>query len=210
MTADPGRQLAELADEIRAMAVNGLHYSGNPYDTDRYTRLLDAAARLLAVADSRSGAEIMREFRGDLSLRTPNFCADAAVFDDTGRLLMVQRADTAEWCTPGGVSEVGESPSEGAVRECWEETGLKVRALGLIGLYDNRITYGRDPAWHLYNAVVRCEVVGGELTTTNETLAYAWLTEEEAMGRPLFRGYPVKIPDMFRHLRGELAGPVLH
>lgn len=211
LTTDPGRKLAELSAEIRALAANGLHFAEDPYNRARFERLLGISAEVLDLVDTRSAEEISVEYRGALGLRTPNVAADAAVFDDRDRLLLVQRADgTATWCMPGGICDVGESPSDAAVRECWEETGLKVEARELIGLYDNRLIYDHRPAWHLYIPVVRCEVVGGELGLSNETLDFGWFTEAEATALPLFRGYPTKVVDAFRHRRGELERPVLH
>ncbi|GIG71366.1 NUDIX hydrolase N-terminal domain-containing protein [Phytomonospora endophytica] len=211
MTADPGRALAELSAEVRALAANGLHFAGDPYDKARFERLLEISAELLTLADPRTAARITEEYRGAVGLRTPNTAADAAVFDDRDRLLLVQRADgSATWCMPGGICDVGESPSEAAVRECFEETGLRVEPRALIGLYDNRLIYDHRPAWHLYIPVVHCEVVGGEPGLTHETLDFGWFTEAEATALPLFRGYPTKIADAFRFRRGELARPVLH
>ena len=206
----PGAELARLSDEIRAMAANGLHYADNPYDKDRYERLLTVAARVLAVADTRGADEIEREFRGHVGIRTPGLCADAAVFDDEGRLLLVKRMDNGEWCMPGGIAEVGETPSDNAVRECWEETGLRVRPVALISLLDNRLMYETHPAWQLYGAMVRCEITGGELRTTNETTDFGWFTEEDALALPLFRGYRRKLPYAYAHARGERVAAVFH
>lgn len=210
-SADPGRRLAELSAEIRALASNGLHFAEDPYNVARFERLLEISAEVLSVADTRTVGEITEEYRGALGYRTPSAAADAVVFDAEGRLLLVQRADgSGTWCTPGGICDVGESPSEAAVRECREETGLRVEARELIGLYDNRRIYDHRPAFHLYITVVLCEVVGGELGLTHETLDFGWFTEEEATALPLFRGYPTKVADAFRHRRGELERPVLH
>lgn len=38
---------------------------------------------------------------------------------------------------PGGQMEAGESASEACEREVWEETGLKVRATRLLGVYSD-------------------------------------------------------------------------
>ncbi|MEV0648486.1 NUDIX hydrolase N-terminal domain-containing protein [Phytomonospora sp. NPDC050363] len=211
MSSDPGRRLAELSAEIRALAANGLHYAEDPYNKARFERLHEISAEVLSIVDTRTAGEITEEYRGALGHRTPSAAADAAVFDDDGRLLLVQRADgSATWCMPGGICDVGESPSEAAVRECREETGLEVEARELIGLYDNRRLYDHRPAFHLYIPVVRCEVVGGELGLSNETLDFGWFTEAEAAGLTLFRGYRTKVADAFRHLRGELGWAVLH
>ncbi len=207
--ADPAGRLTMLADELRALASNGLHFTDNPYDQARYDRLLGIAAELLAVGDSRGAAEIERTYRGALGIRTPLVSADTAVFDSGGRLLLVQRADSGQWCMPGGAADVGEPPSAAAEREVWEETGLRVRARELIGLYDNRLL-PEPHAVHVYHLVFAGERVDGELTSTHETSAAGWFTESDTRALALYKGHVVKVPDAFRWYRGELTAPVFH
>lgn len=51
-----------------------------------------------------------------------------------GHILMVQHVEPTRsyWTLPGGGLEAGEMPAEAAVRETWEETGLRVRAVRLL------------------------------------------------------------------------------
>jgi 8-oxo-dGTP diphosphatase len=58
-----------------------------------------------------------------------------AVREEQGRLLLVRRCDSGAWELPGGRVDVGESAVEAAVREVAEETGLRVRITGLVGLF---------------------------------------------------------------------------
>jgi 8-oxo-dGTP diphosphatase len=58
-----------------------------------------------------------------------------AVRDDRGQLLLVRRCDSGTWELPGGRVDVGESAVEAAVRETSEESGLRVRITGLVGLF---------------------------------------------------------------------------
>lgn len=60
--------------------------------------------------------------------------------DDAGRLLLQRRRDTGQWAIPMGKMELGETPTECAVRETLEETGVQVEPLGLLGIYS-------DPAY---------------------------------------------------------------
>jgi len=63
-------------------------------------------------------------------------CVGAVVFDGTGRLLLVKRANPPAqglWSLPGGRLEAGESAREGVVREVHEETALGVRVLREVG-----------------------------------------------------------------------------
>jgi 8-oxo-dGTP diphosphatase len=63
-------------------------------------------------------------------------CAGAVVRDDRERLLLVRRGTEPGrglWSVPGGRVEPGESSREAAVREVWEETGLRVVVSGIAG-----------------------------------------------------------------------------
>lgn len=209
MEKDAGSRLVEIADELRAVGVNGLHWTATEYDKARYEKVVSLAAELLSMADTRGADEIGRVFRGDLGVRSPMVGVDAAVFDAEGRLLLVQRSDNGRWCLPGGLAEVGEPPSHVAERETWEETGLRVVARSLVGVYDSRIVWSPD-AVHLYHLLFICEQVGGELALTNETLAYGYFTEEEATALPLHRGHAYRIPSAFMAYRGALKGCHFH
>ncbi|MDQ6695484.1 MAG: NUDIX hydrolase N-terminal domain-containing protein [Chloroflexota bacterium] len=202
---DTGRAVVEIADELRAIATNGLLWAANEYDTARYEKAMQLAARLLSLADTRGEVEIERIFRGDLGIRTPFVGADAAIFNETGAILLIQRGDNGMWAMPGGAADVGESPSHVAVREAWEETGLRVRPVALVGVYDSRLV-GSPDAGHLYHLVFLCEMQSGELTLTNETTAFGYFTEEAALRLPLHRGHAARILDAFRAFKGEVGG----
>jgi 8-oxo-dGTP pyrophosphatase MutT (NUDIX family) len=207
---DPQSRIAQIGDELRAMAANGLYFSTDPYDLERYRRLRELAASLLGLVDSRSTMELQRIFHEDVEVHTPTLAVDGAVFDPDSRLLLAQRADSGLWCMPGGAADVGESPSAGAVREVREETGLDVRATRVIGVFDNR-TFGLPSiARHAYYLVFECEVLGGSLTPSIETTAFRWASEDEAMALPLFRTHLKKIPAAFQSHRRPDAPAAFH
>ena len=178
MQPDISVRIIEIADELRALATNGLHWASNEYDRARYDKVLQLAAQLLSLPDTRDAAEIERLFRGDLGVRSPLTGVCAAVFDDEGKILLTQRIDNGKWCMPGGLAEVGEPPSAVAVREVWEETGLHVKPRRLIGVFDSHLS-GSLVALHLYHLDFLCEPAGGQLTLTNETIAYGYFYEDE-------------------------------
>jgi ADP-ribose pyrophosphatase YjhB (NUDIX family) len=203
---DAGTRVAQIADELRALAQNGLHYSTNDYDRERFHRTMELAAELLALVDPRDTVEIIEVFRGDLGLRTPAICGEAAIFDESGRLLLARRVGSGTWCLPGGAVEVGESPSASAVREAWEETGLRVRAKRLLAVFDNR-TFGEETvARHAYFLIFECVVEGGDLTPSIETTEFRWVTVAEAAELELYRSHRLKVPEVFRlRSRAEAA-----
>jgi 8-oxo-dGTP pyrophosphatase MutT (NUDIX family) len=206
---DPGMRIIEIADQLRALAANGLHWAANEYDHARYDKLLTLAAELMSMADSRETLEIERVFRGDLNWRTPFVGVAAAIFNSKGRLLVVQRSDNGLWNMPGGAADVGETPSAGAVREVWEETGLRVRPTRLIGAFDGPSIGSTSPV-HLYHLDFLCEVIGGELTLTSEVTAYGYFTQEETTRLPLHSSHVARIPYAFAAYRGEIEHAIFY
>lgn len=206
-TPDPGTRLAQIAESLRAIAVNGLNWAVNDYDRARYEQALALAIELLTLADTRDALLIERTFRGDLGLRTPSVGVDAAVFDGHGGILLIQRRDNARWAMPGGAADVGETPAETAEREVREETGLQVQVIRLVGVYDSR-RVGSPEASHLYHLVFRCHAVGGMLTTTNEASNLGYFTRDDVATLALHPGHGPRILDAFRAYRGEAPGAV--
>jgi 8-oxo-dGTP pyrophosphatase MutT (NUDIX family) len=56
-----------------------------------------------------------------------------AVFNSDGHLLFGLRNDTEKFTMPGGHAEDGEDPYDAAIRELWEESGLRVDDLEYLG-----------------------------------------------------------------------------
>jgi len=71
--------------------------------------------------------------------------ATVFVFDEKDRLLLLKRADNECWGPPGGAVEPGEVVEEAAVRETFEETGLKLGELTLYGVFSGDDQYYRYP-----------------------------------------------------------------
>ncbi|MFX1538592.1 MAG: NUDIX domain-containing protein [Promethearchaeota archaeon] len=95
---------------------------------------------------------------------TPLVGGDAAVIDETGKILLIQRADNKKWAMPGGLFEVGETPAEGVVRETFEETGVRCQAVTLIGVFDSRF-WGTSFPHHLYQFMFLCKPLNDEKTS---------------------------------------------
>ncbi|MCC6454147.1 MAG: NUDIX hydrolase N-terminal domain-containing protein [Caldilineaceae bacterium] len=185
-------RLVQIADQIRAMANNGLFYGKDPYDIDRYQRLLRLAAELLSMAATQSLEEIKRVFLTDVDLRTPLTGMDTAVFDEAGRILLIRRADNHKWAMPGGAAEVGDTPAENAAREVWEETGYQVEITHLLGIFD-KTRYRRNSRRHLYLLLFAGTIIGGEATVSNETLDVQWFALDAIPWDDLSPGHPVRL-----------------
>jgi len=194
-----------IADELRSIADVGLHWArldGREYDVERFVRIARLSARLFALTDTRDVDEIERLYSGDPFHVTPKVCAEAAVFDDHGRLLLGRRADNGLWCIPGGWTDVGETAAESAAREVREETGAIVAVRELISVLDNRFIGSAAPV-HAYHFTFRCEWIGGTPGPGHETLDARFFAQRELP--PITPGHELKIDLAFRHWRGELG-----
>jgi ADP-ribose pyrophosphatase YjhB (NUDIX family) len=105
-----------------------------------------------------------------------------AVIVEAGRVLLVRRGKEpmkGHWTLPGGLLELGESLTEGVVREAKEETGLTVEVSVLIELLDRIHRDETRVRYHYVIADYLCRVVGGQLKTASDADAVRWVEREE-------------------------------
>jgi ADP-ribose pyrophosphatase YjhB (NUDIX family) len=181
--------ISPLLDELQTIARNGLTFTTNPYDKERYERLLGLATLYYGKALDLPPDQVKQKFAAELGYITPKVGGDAAIFDESGNILLVLRTDDQQWCLPCGWVEPNESPAQTAVRETKEETGLEVRVLHLVDVFTRLPNIGYGP--HTAIAVVYlCEIVGGRLQLSFEhTAARYWNIEEVSAWHELHEQY---------------------
>lgn len=112
----------------------------------------------------------------------------AVIVDAQRRLLMVLHADRRTWVLPGGCMDPGETPADALVREVWEETGLRVEPVRLIGVFSGpgfAVHYANGDRAIYVMTVFSCRVTGGTPRPDGvETLDVQYLTAEEIAARP--------------------------
>jgi 8-oxo-dGTP pyrophosphatase MutT (NUDIX family) len=167
-----------VLDEVRAIAQTGLHYSTDPYDRERCTRLLDLAARGYADALDLPEPEVRARLARDLGYQSAKVGADAAIFDDDGRVLLVHRADDRRWGLISGWVDPGETPTETVVREVHEEVGLHVTEFSLVDVVGRPA--GTEFGPHAVVSVLYlCTIGPGAVTISHEAVAAAYRNPED-------------------------------
>ena len=156
-----------LLDTLQTIARNGLRYTSSEFDKERYERLLKLATQtygeLLAVPDEK----IREWFLDEIGYITPKVGTDAAIFNEYGEILLMERADGSGWCLPCGFVEPNETPAEGIIREAREETGLEIKVKQLVGVFTRKPSVLMGP--HTTISIVHlCEIVDGQLETSHE------------------------------------------
>ena len=125
----------------------------------------------------------------------------AIILDDAGtNLLLTRRTDNGRWCLPGGAMEPGESIEECCLREVWEETGLVVRIVRLLGLYStpHRVTsYGDGQRWQTVSATFVAEITGGSLGVSDETTAVGFFSPQAMAAMDIVDPHRERIQDFF-------------
>lgn len=145
---DSRQQLLLIADELRSIANNGRYYATNSYEHERAEQTLKLAARLTALVDDEPLPQLTALFEDQWLHVSPVLGVNAYVQNAAGEVLLLKRRDNGTWCLPGGVSEIGETPSAGCLRELWEEGGLRGEVVRLVGAFDGR-HWGSQARMHL-------------------------------------------------------------
>ncbi|HZQ82894.1 MAG TPA: NUDIX hydrolase N-terminal domain-containing protein [Gaiellaceae bacterium] len=136
----------DLARRLQAIAQNGLHYSGSPFEHERYEAVRAIAAEL-AASELEPLESLVETFAAQTGHACPKIDVRAAAFRD-GKVLLVRNVDDARWSLPGGWAETGESPRTSAEKELREESGYTGRATKLVGIWEQD---SRDrPRWPFY------------------------------------------------------------
>lgn len=130
--------------------------------------------------------------------------ANAVVVNDAGEILLIRRTDNDNWALPGGAMDVGESLPDCAVRETFEETGIRVQVTGLVGIYtDPRhvILYtSNGEARQEFSVVFTASPVGGEPTPSDESREVHWVAPETVPSVTMDRSMRMRVD---RYLSGS-------
>ena len=169
-SAPTAKQLLRWSEALAGIARTGLGVTESLYERERFEEILHVAADIRAAFDGNEGAVDVSGTVADWldtvgtgvpGYVTPKVAVGAAVGNDDGEILLVQRADSGIWLYPTGWADVGYSAPEVVVKEVLEETGIDVEVVRLIAVLDGlRVGMSRIP---LYSLVFQCRPVGGEL-----------------------------------------------
>ena len=162
----------DWAVELQALAQAGLYYSKDPFDQERFQRIRDISAEMMAHKTALPLETVKDLFCGETGYQTPKLDTRAAVFQD-GKILLV-RETSGRWSLPGGWVDVNVSVLENTAKEVREEAGLDVIPQRLIAVQDREKHNKPVYAWRVCNIFVLCTLLGGAFVPNTETIESGW------------------------------------
>ena len=155
------------AVELQSLAQAGLTYGKDVYDRERYTRIREIAAEMVAHQSQLPFERVSHLFCSETGYQTPKLDTRAAIFRED-KILLVKEND-GTWSLPGGWVDVNVSVKENTIKEVKEEAGLDVTADLVIAVQDREKHNKPIYAHKICKIFVLCSVVGGQFQPNSET-----------------------------------------
>lgn len=167
----------DWAIELQSLAQAGLFYGKDVYDRERYERIREIAAEMMAEGCGIPAEKVKGLFCNDTGYQTPKVDTRAAIFKE-GKILLVHETD-GTWAMPGGWCEVTLSPVENTIKEAKEEAGKDIKIKSVISV-QNRDNHNVPPyAYGVVKIFYLCEEVGGTFAENIETTEIGYFAKDE-------------------------------
>ncbi|QQS02937.1 MAG: NUDIX hydrolase N-terminal domain-containing protein [Austwickia sp.] len=191
--------------ELTAHSQSGLAFCGNDFDAQRLHRIGALAGELMGLVAAGPLPPYEPRVAATAGYATPKVDVRGAVFDEAGRVLLVQELhDDGRWTLPGGWCDVLDTPTGAIEREVFEEAGLRVRARHLAAVCD-REAWGHEPPFdvHVFKLFFVCDALEplSDAYTSIETGGVGWFAVDDLPELSRSRIVPEQIRLLHRHWR---------
>jgi ADP-ribose pyrophosphatase YjhB (NUDIX family) len=125
---------------------------------------------------------------------TPLVGCDAFVLNEQKQVLLIKRVDSDLWALPGGFHDLGETPANCAVRECFEETGYNIEVIRLLGVFSSNCYEYKYIPWkneEYCHVLLQGKLINGNKTTSEETREVGWFSYDELP--ELYDGHEIRV-----------------
>ena len=105
-----------------------------------------------------------------------------AVLIHEGRVLLIRRGKEpleGRWVVPGGTVELGETLQAALVREVQEETGITVRPLEVVTVFDRIEREGPEVRYHYVIVDYLCAYVSGAVQAASDAADAAFVAPQD-------------------------------
>lgn len=138
-----------------------------------------------------------------------HYCASAFIVDlENKKLLLVHHKDLNKWVQPGGHIEDNETPEDAAIREVFEETGLKVKLVGPhfprdedyirpLGIQKNE----RENGTHIDITYIAVPEDISDLKLNDESIDIRWFSIDELDNIDVFSDIKITFKYILEHIK---------
>lgn len=171
-----------LIEKLQAIAQTGKHYSKDVFDRERYDQLEDVSKQLITkLVKNPSQKQLDIFFDADTGYVTPKVDIRAATFKGN-KILLVREKSSGEWSIPGGWGDIGYSAAEIAVKETFEEAGIKVKPKRMIAIKDMQKNHSpKKNLNYVYKIFFECIPTEDDIHSGVETSDVRYFTLDEAL-----------------------------
>ena len=162
------------AMEMQFIAQAGLAYTKDRFDHERFTRLSEMAAEIMAQYTDLPKEKVQNLFCNETGYQTPKIDTRSVIFQDD-KILLVKEID-GRWSMPGGWVDVNQSICDNIIKEAREEAGLDVVPTRLVAIHDRNRHNTPLYAYGIAKVFMLCEVIGGHFSPNIETSESAYFS----------------------------------
>lgn len=191
--------LLNYAKRLKAMAHLGLTYASDEYDIERYHELEQISLEMMEELTQQPLETLALYFNDKKEYITPKVDIRAVIFNDRKEILLVREKADGKWSLPGGWADIGQSPTEVAVKEALEETGLTVKPAKLLAVLDKRCHPHPPELEYVYKIFIQCEITGGAYVEAFDILEIGFFAQHEIPELSQNRVLPSQIELMFEY-----------
>lgn len=198
---DADKRWLAWAVELQSLAQAGLTYGKDGFDLERYARIREISAEILAHMTGLPVEKVTGLFCNETGYQTPKLDTRAAVFQD-GKILLVRERD-GRWALPGGWCDVNVSVGENTVKEVKEEAGLDVIPWRIIAVQDRAKHNLPVYAYGVCKIFVQCDAAGGQFTPNLETTEARYFPPDQLPPLAEEKNTPAQIALCFEAYRSD-------
>ena len=170
------KEQLDTIKRIKAIAETGLVFAEGAYDKERYEELRAISLKLMAEIAEVPFEKLDSFYLPTLDYPTPKVDVRGFVLNEKDQILLAKESVDSKWTIPGGWADIGNTPTEVAIREIKEETGLDAKIVRLLAIYDKQRHQHPAEPYYIYKLMFHCKVVGGELEPGFDMLGADWFS----------------------------------
>ena len=151
---DKNKKWIDYIIELQSLAQAGLTYGKDVYDQERYERIRQLSAMMMADISNKPVEQVEGLFCNEVGYQTPKIDTRAAIFKEDKILLVQEKNGT--WSLPGGWCDVNVS----------------------VAIQDREKHNQPIYAYKVCKIFMLCEVEGGVFKENSETIGFDYFTKD--------------------------------